>query len=109
MNKAVLIIPLEDIDKDIILKVKNGLLRHNFPAEVGERMKIPKNAYNEKRDQYLASDIIELGKVIDAEKLLFITDKDIYADHLNYIFGQAEIGGKCALISVYRLSWCRCG
>lgn len=36
-------------------------------------------------------------------KVLGVTDLDLYTDDLNFIFGQAEISGRAALISTARL------
>lgn len=35
-------------------------------------------------------------------KILGITDYDLYMPIMTYVFGEAELGGKAALISVYR-------
>jgi archaemetzincin len=38
-------------------------------------------------------------------KVLAVTDVDLYTDGLNFIFGQAEISGRAALISTVRLKY----
>jgi archaemetzincin len=35
--------------------------------------------------------------------LLGVVNVDLYAEDMNFIFGEAEYRGNCALISVYRL------
>jgi archaemetzincin len=37
------------------------------------------------------------------DKILGVTDVDIYADKASFIFGQAELHGKAAIVSIYRL------
>ena len=37
------------------------------------------------------------------DKVLGITNVDIYTDKLNFIFGQAKINGKCCVVSTFRL------
>ncbi len=62
--------------------------------------------YSEERHQYHSTLI--LSKILnsipdDAEKILGITNVDIYIPILTYLFGEAQLGGKCALVSTYRL------
>ena len=47
----------------------------------------------------------ELSKISfeNCEKILAITDKDLFTEDLEYIFGQAETSGEICLISTYRL------
>jgi len=36
-------------------------------------------------------------------RLLAITDVDLYIPILKYVFGEAQMGGPCAIVSVFRL------
>ena len=38
-----------------------------------------------------------------ADRVLGITNVDLYVPHLNFVFGEAECPGKAAIISLYRL------
>jgi archaemetzincin len=70
-------------------------------------MPLPEEAYDEEREQYRSH--IILPKVHDyatryrSDKALGITDADIYAFGLSFVFGEAEHCGRAALISLYRL------
>lgn len=39
----------------------------------------------------------------DTLKIIGITGLDLYIPILTYVFGEAQLGGKCALVSSYRL------
>lgn len=63
------------------------------------------------RSQYNANDIIK--KLIpfaeSGEKVVGVTDLDLFIPVLSYIFGQAYLGGSAALISGHRLENARYG
>lgn len=61
--------------------------------------------FNPVRSQYDANEIIgKLNKLALGEmKIVGVTDLDLFIPVLKYIFGQAYLGGKTALISGHRL------
>ena len=77
-------------------------------ALVSEILSIPEEAFSKARQQY-RSDVIlsrvhgyaEKEKVLD--RVLGIVDVDIFVQELNFVFGEAELPGKAALISLWRL------
>lgn len=38
-----------------------------------------------------------------AARLLGVTEQDLYVPVLTYVFGEAQVGGNCALVSLHRL------
>lgn len=70
-------------------------------------MPIPPSAYNKKRRQYHSTSILteidEYSKQIEADRLLGVTEVDLYVPELNFVFGEATCPGKVALISLHRL------
>jgi archaemetzincin len=69
---------------------------------------IPAEAFNDKRNQYDGAYFLDCARAHVSEsneKVLGITTVDLYTPTLNFIFGQAEIGGCVAVISLHRLSW----
>ncbi len=101
------IIPVGDVEKDTLLRL-SWALREQFQAafEIGEPLPILEDDYRAERGQYFATPILEeLKQNIpqDAEKVLGVLDVDIFVPALNFIFGQADLGGRVALISLTRL------
>ncbi len=101
------LIPIGDVDKETILKL-SWALREKIEAvfEVGEPLPLLEDAYRPRRGQYFATPILEeLKQNIpeDGDKVLGILDVDIFVPALNFIFGQADLGRKAALISLTRL------
>ncbi|MHA1360854.1 MAG: archaemetzincin family Zn-dependent metalloprotease [Candidatus Helarchaeota archaeon] len=72
--------------------------------------KIPRNAYDPVRDQYLSPLFLQAIRIFAIEnnyaKVLGITTVDLFVHELNFVFGQAEFGpdAKAAIISLHRLS-----
>jgi archaemetzincin len=66
----------------------------------------PAPAYHAERQQYHSSEIIErmqaLVRPLDW-RLLGVTGVDLYIPILKYVFGEAQMGGPCALVSYHRL------
>ncbi len=58
--------------------------------------------YNPERSQYRADKILSMLDT-SCSITLGVTEEDIYAPSMNFVFGQAEINGKRALISTKRL------
>ncbi len=76
------------------------------PCRLSDALPHPDYAYNPQRGQYLAGAILralsEL-RVPDAERLLGVADLDLYAPGLNFVFGQAAMDGRVAVIALPRL------
>ncbi|PJB32913.1 MAG: hypothetical protein CO109_02065 [Deltaproteobacteria bacterium CG_4_9_14_3_um_filter_65_9] len=67
---------------------------------------IPPESYEARRNQYYSTKILKemLGGVPqDALKLLGVTDKDLCIPILTYVFGEAQVGGMAAVVSLARL------
>jgi len=67
---------------------------------------VPPESFEARRNQYSSTRILKemLGEVPwDALKLLGVTDKDLCIPILTYVFGEAQLGGTAALVSLARL------
>lgn len=99
--------PIGKIETPILAELKERLgLIFGCPINTASRMKIPKQAYDPMRGQYLASMILDILKESDKtqdEKILGIIDVDLYAPGLNFVFGEADPLSGAAIISLCRL------
>ncbi len=107
MKSLLYLVPIGEVDQDIL-----GYLGKALGREVGKRCELapalpePLYAYNEGRGQYLSSAILrELGSLDlpRAHRLLGVADLDLYVPELNFVFGQASLRGKEAIIALPRL------
>jgi len=108
MERKIHLVPLGNI-KGWVLDTLDEQLEKTFncKVEIHERMELPPEAYNKQRNQYFSSLILKklhsFIKPGKQDKVLGIVDKDLYADGLNFVFGEAELRGSFAIISLARL------
>jgi archaemetzincin len=62
-------------------------------------------AYNAQRNQYYATAILErLCQGKPGNRFLGVSSLDLFVPILTFVFGEAQLPGKCAVVSYYRLS-----
>jgi len=104
------ILRIGPVNPDVAHNVRKQLCQI-FPKTVcsilDSEMPIPKDAYNSRRSQFHSSSILaKIHRYVEkvmADRVLGITDVDLYVPHLNFVFGEAECPGRVALISLFRL------
>jgi archaemetzincin len=76
------------------------------PVSIGVKISDVSEAYDGERKQYLAERILSsmagLGMVTESQTL-GVTEFDLYAPGLNFVFGQADMEAGVAIISLCRL------
>ena len=63
-------------------------------------------AFSPKKGQFHSSEILKRLKAVipdDCLRILIVVDRDLYVPELNFVFGEAELGGPAAIISLCRL------
>ncbi len=96
------LLPIGSVDREILDFLRDRLKNVFGDCRILETKEIPFSAFNTARNQYNSTRIlIEIEPVCDV--VLGVTEVDIYADNLNFVFGEAEIDGRRALISLKRL------
>jgi len=103
----IILIVFGTLSETLVPYVMDGLTRE-FNAEVviGENLPIPEQAYDSRRRQYRAGDFLPpLARWRQEQRdlVLGITAVDLFVPRLNFVFGLAEPGQQCAVISVARL------
>lgn len=91
------------MDKSILEMLPERLSGLPFQISILKETQIPKKAFNPIRNQYESSYFLDLARLYPGDRVLGIVDVDLYAEPLNFVFGQAEIHGKPAVISLARL------
>ena len=87
------------------------MVRDRLAGEFGglvKEMELPSVdfAYDAGRQQYGSIEVLHMVLRLcpeDAGKLLAVTDRDLYVPVLTFVFGQAQLGGRAAVISLARL------
>ena len=98
------------VDLEVVRSIQAGLCEvfSGTVCEVFEQvMVMPRDAYNVARGQFLSSSILsriwEYARSSGIDRVLGVTDVDLYVPRLNFVFGEAECPGRAALISLCRL------
>jgi len=64
-------------------------------------------SYNPQSGQYYATRILAAlerhAEGVEEERLLGVTDLDLYVPNMNFVFGEARLPGRVAIISTHRL------
>jgi archaemetzincin len=87
-------------------------LRDAIPKKLPVRCEIPPltldptPSYHTERQQFHSSEILQrMQNLVRPEdwRLLAVTEVDLYIPILKYVFGEAQMGGPCAVVSTFRL------
>jgi archaemetzincin len=107
MEEKIVIVLLSEIEEKILNELKSHL-NEVFNLEIDFLlMKMDLGfAFNERRGQYFASLILEKLREFKrekSEKWLAICDVDLFAEGLNFVFGEADLDEGISIISLSRL------
>lgn len=77
----------------------------NVPVDVSKGVDLPEDAYVSERRQYDAGVLLRFLRTLHNEHpcVLGIVSVDISLPVFTYVFGEAELGGRAAVVSTYRL------
>lgn len=87
-------------------------LRAAIPQRLPVRCEIlpvtldPTPAYHPERQQFHSSEILQrMQALVQPQdwRVLGVAEVDLYIPILKYVFGEAQMGGPCAIVSTYRL------
>jgi archaemetzincin len=96
----------EEVSSDLMEHVRRHLA-HAFarPALAWDGVERPRHAYDARRRQHASGTILRwlLEAGPPSGKVLGVTDRDLFIPILTYVFGEAQIGGRAALVSIARL------
>lgn len=98
----ILIQPLGEVDEDLIFNLEKGL-SEVFKARVTILPGINPDlaCFNTARKQFNSTCL--LRKLAPVRITLGVIEHDLYAAGMNFVFGEAELNGSRAIVSVYRL------
>lgn len=103
MKMRVTIVPVGQPDTDLLRILANDLAAAGFETVLADGKKTPESAYDPSRAQYRADSFLNLLHQQAGERVLGVTDADLYVSGLNFVLGLAEEHGAAAVISLARL------
>jgi len=105
--RIVYIVRLGEVESSHLTVISESLQEHfGLEAKIIEDRTILPSALDAARKQYNSNLILKkLLDILpaDALKILGVTDFDLFSPIFSYVFGEAQFGGKCAVISTFRL------
>ena len=104
----IVLVPVGKVDGRILEGLQESIGK-TLEKEVymGQSLHSPDYAYNGRRKQYFSSAILlKLGEVERGvgDRVLGVADLDLYVPSLNFVFGEADLENRVAIISLCRLS-----
>jgi len=104
--KPIALVPIGQVNEAILTVIGEGLREAlNRAYLIAVPLPHPDYAHDRHRGQYLSDAILaQLGSLdLRAERWLGVVDVDLYTPRLNFVFGQAQMGGPAAVIALPRL------
>jgi len=106
-SDCVTICPIGFVEEDILTCIAHCIdTQCGTGCIIADTAQCPYHAYNRERDQYNSKLILPyLLKCCphEALRIIGVTYLDLYVPIFKYIFGLAQMGGKCSVISLFRL------
>jgi len=101
------LLPFGSVPAELMAELRDGLSREfAVQCEILPAEPDPRFAFNVTRQQYHSTEILAsmiARKAPDTWRLLGVTLVDLYIPILTFVFGEAQLQGKCALVSAHRL------
>jgi archaemetzincin len=97
------ILPFEGTLEEDLAALVEELASVGIQATLLSKASIVGPSYNPQRRQYDAEVLLDRVRLAPGLCTLGVTNRDLYIDGLNFVFGLADSPGKAAVISLYRL------
>lgn len=104
--KPIRVVPVGAVDRHLLEAVRNGLEREFRTAGTTDATPLdPAPAYHPERTQYHSTALLGQLGARDGQSsfLLGVASVDLYIPILTFVFGEAQVGGPCAIVSCHRL------
>ena len=106
-DQRIVISPIGDLDAQWLPSVRRAVTRiFGFPTEIASLLRSIDFAYHEERRQYHSTTVLErLAGLLEPHQIrvLGFTDRDLFIPILTHVYGEAQLGGRAALVSTHRL------
>src|SRR6202142_359446 len=105
--KLLHLLPIGNVDDGLLQELRPAI-EETFcvPCKVLPVRLDPEFAFHGERQQYHSSEILQRMQsflAADSWRMLGISAVDLYIPILTFVFGEAQMGGPCAVVSAHRL------
>ncbi|HUO27331.1 MAG TPA: archaemetzincin [Candidatus Aquilonibacter sp.] len=105
--KLVQLLPVGEIDQALLRELTEAIPRClQVSCEILPNSLDPAPAFHPERQQYHSSELLQrMQEAVESTswRVLGVASADLYIPILKYVFGEAQIGGPCAVVSYFRL------
>lgn len=105
--KMLELLPIGNIDARLLQNLAPALAdAFRVPCRIVDARLDPHFAFHSERQQYHSSEILHALQQHAADgawRVLGVTSVDLYIPILTFVFGEAQMGGPCAVVSSHRL------
>lgn len=105
--RIVSLVPVGEVTRSYLESLAGGLApRLRVACSIDARHLDPSPAFDSLRGQYQSTEILKrLAQHATSEswRVLGVTEADLHIPILTYVFGEAQLGGRCAVVSLCRL------
>jgi archaemetzincin len=105
--KLLQLLPIGKLDGGLLMDLGPALVEtFRLPCEVIASPLDPEFAFHGERQQYHSSEVLHRmqGRLTpDSWRVLGVAAVDLYIPILTFVFGEAQMGGPCAVVSAHRL------
>jgi archaemetzincin len=106
--KLLQLLPIGNVRSELLPHLARSLAEtFDMPCEIIPARMDPKFAMHAERGQFHSTEILRrLQNYVTAEswRILGVTELDLYIPILTFVFGEAQLGGPCAVVSAHRLT-----
>lgn len=97
------LLPIAPIEASVVHDLAGAMSAMGYRVTVVAEHPMPAGSYVPSRRQHQAEALVELARQQAGDRVLAVTEADLYSDDLNFVFGLADARGRAAVISVHRL------
>jgi archaemetzincin len=101
------LLPIGKVDGGLLTTLAPAMAStFGLPCEIISTGLDPQFAFHGERQQYHSSEILaRMQALVSSQtwRILGVTAVDLYIPILTFVFGEAQVGGPCALVSLHRL------
>ncbi len=105
--KLLQLLPIGSMDDGLLADLEITIPRFfRVPCEILQVALDPRTSFHHERQQYHSSELLQrMQRYVgpDCWRLLGVTGVDLYIPILTFVFGEAQVGGPCAVVSAHRL------
>ena len=105
--KLLQLLPIGDVEGRLLMELAPALAEiYRVPTEILSTRLDPDFAFHRERQQYHSSELLHAMQGYvgpDSWRVLGLTLVDLYIPILTFVFGEAQMGGPCGLVSAHRL------